>query len=105
MASLFIRYCPYSGLQCPVLMQVTCHAGRYRSRGTLMLDSRVLRHQELDERRKQLSLSRLNHWLPRGQTHTEVMERTTDFHHEIADALLPQADPVFDDATAFDTPV
>jgi hypothetical protein len=33
------------------------------------------------------------------------MERTTDFHHEIADALLPQADPVFDDATAFDTTV
>src|SRR3989442_1372318 len=54
---------------------------------------------------EELSLSRLNHWLPRGQTHTEVMERTTDFHHEIADALLPQADPVFDDATAFDTTV
>jgi hypothetical protein len=33
------------------------------------------------------------------------MERTTDFHHEIADALLPQADPAFDDATAFDTTV
>ena len=33
------------------------------------------------------------------------MERTTDFHHEIADALLPQADPVFDDATAFDATV
>ena len=33
------------------------------------------------------------------------MERTTDFHHEIADARLPQADPVFDDATAFDTTV
>ena len=33
------------------------------------------------------------------------MQRTTDFHDEIADALLPQADPVFDDATALDTAV
>jgi hypothetical protein len=33
------------------------------------------------------------------------MQRTTDFHYEIADVLLPQADPVFDDATALDTPV
>ena len=52
-----------------------------------------------------MSLSRLNHWLPRGQAHPEVMEGTTDFHHEIADALLPQADPVFDDATALDATV
>jgi hypothetical protein len=56
-------------------------------------------------RSKQLSLSRLNHWLPRGQTDAEVMQGTTDFHHEIADALLPQPDPVFDDATALDTAV
>src|SRR5207253_5147984 len=49
----------------------------------------------------QLSLSRLNHWLPRGQTHPEVVEGTTEFHHEITDALLPQADAVFDDATTF----
>src|SRR5437870_10745182 len=53
----------------------------------------------------QLSLSRLNHRLPRGQTDPEVMQGTTDFHHEIADAVLPQPDPVFDDATAFDTTV
>ena len=53
----------------------------------------------------QLSLSRLNHWLPRGQAHPEVMQGTAEFHHEIADALLPQADPVFDDATALDTAV
>jgi hypothetical protein len=33
------------------------------------------------------------------------MERTTDCHHEIADARLPPAAPVGDDATAFDTPV
>ena len=33
------------------------------------------------------------------------MESTTDFHHEITDALLPQADPVFDDATALHTAV
>jgi len=53
----------------------------------------------------QLSLSRLNHWLPRREAHPKVMERTAEFHHEIADALLPEADPVFDDATALDTAV
>src|SRR4051794_9401410 len=52
-----------------------------------------------------LSLSRLNHWLPRGQAHPKVMQGTADFHHPIADALLPQADPVFDDAAALDTTV
>src|SRR5208282_1238761 len=53
----------------------------------------------------QLRLSRLNHWLPRSPAHPEVMQGTADFHHQIADAPLPQADPVFDDATAFDTAV
>ena len=33
------------------------------------------------------------------------MQGTAEFHHEIADALLPQADPVFHDATALDTAV
>jgi hypothetical protein len=33
------------------------------------------------------------------------VQGTAKFHHEIADDLLPQADPVFDDATAFDTAV
>ena len=46
-----------------------------------------------------LSLSRLKHWLPWSQAHPEVMESTTDFYHAITDALLPQVDPVFDDAT------
>ena len=36
-----------------------------------------------------LSLSRLNHWLPRGQAHPEVVQGTAEFHHQIADALLP----------------
>jgi hypothetical protein len=43
-----------------------------------------------------LSLSRLNHRLPRGQTDPEVMQGTAEFHHEIADAVLPQPDPVFE---------
>src|SRR6266852_5233199 len=42
----------------------------------------------------QLSLSRLNHWLPQAQAHPEVMQGTADLHHHIADALLPEADPV-----------
>ena len=33
------------------------------------------------------------------------MQGTADFHHAITDALLPQADPVFDDATALDAAV
>src|SRR5712692_10046744 len=33
------------------------------------------------------------------------MQRTADFHYEIADALLPQTDPVFDDATTLHTAV
>jgi len=53
----------------------------------------------------QLSLFRLNHWLPRAQAHPEVVEGTTQFHHEITHALFPQADPVFHDAAALDTAV
>src|SRR5947208_13193532 len=54
---------------------------------------------------KHLSLSRLNHWLPRGQAHPEVVQGTAEFHHQITDTLLPQADPVFHDATALHTAV
>ncbi len=39
--------------------------------------------------RLQLSLSRLNYWFPRGQAHPEVVQGTAEFHHQIADALLP----------------
>src|SRR2546429_2891596 len=35
----------------------------------------------------QLSLSRLNHWLPGGETHPEVVQGTAEFHHEITDPL------------------
>jgi hypothetical protein len=47
-------------------------------------------------RQAQLSLFRLNHGLPRGQTHPEVVQGTTEFYHQITDSLLPQAQPVFD---------
>jgi hypothetical protein len=52
-----------------------------------------------------LSLSRLNHWLPWGQTHPKVMQCTAEFHDQIADARLPQAEPIFDNATALDATV
>src|SRR2546427_5033821 len=52
-----------------------------------------------------LSLSRLNHRLPRGQTHPEIMQGTAEFHHQITDPLLPQADPVLHDAAALDAAV
>jgi hypothetical protein len=47
-----------------------------------------------------LSLFRLNHWLPRREAHPEIMQGTAEFHDQIADTFLPQADAVFDDATA-----
>jgi hypothetical protein len=53
----------------------------------------------------QLSLSRLNHWLPGVQAHPEVVQGTAELHHEIADARLPQAEPVFHNAAALDTAV
>src|SRR5215470_4905044 len=53
----------------------------------------------------QLSLSRLNHWLPRGQAHPEVMQGTAEFHDQIADAFFPQTDAVFDNATPLDAAV
>src|SRR5687767_1562986 len=52
-----------------------------------------------------VSLSRLNHWLPWSQTHPEVMQSTTEFHDQIADAILPQTDAVLDNATALDATV
>jgi hypothetical protein len=33
------------------------------------------------------------------------MQRTADFHHQIADALLPQPNPILDDATTLDTTI
>ena len=52
-----------------------------------------------------MSLSRLNHWLPRSQAHPEVVQGTAELHHQITDALLPQTDPVFHDAAALDAAV
>jgi len=52
-----------------------------------------------------LSLSRLNHWLPRSQAHSEVVQGTAEFHHQVTDPLLPQADPVLHNAAALDTAV
>src|SRR5262249_33506785 len=43
--------------------------------------------------------------LPRGQTYPEVVQGTAEFHHEITDASLPQADAVFDNATPLDAAV
>ena len=37
-----------------------------------------------------LSLSRLNHGLPRTQAHSEVVQGTAEFHHQIPNPFLPQ---------------
>src|SRR5206468_2141938 len=52
-----------------------------------------------------LSLSRLNHGQPGVQAHPEIVQGTAELHHEIADALLPQPDPVFHNATTLHTAV
>jgi len=39
------------------------------------------------------------------QAHPEIVQGATELHHEIADALLPQADPVLHDATTLDAAV
>src|SRR6266852_4821332 len=51
------------------------------------------------------ALQSSNHGLPRGQTHPEMMQDAADCHHQSADTLLPQADPVFDHTTALHTAV
>src|SRR6266446_8486997 len=50
-----------------------------------------------------LSLSRLNHGQPGVQAHPEIVQGTAELHHEIADALLPQPEPVFPNATTLHT--
>src|SRR5215831_15780864 len=45
-------------------------------------------------------ISCFNHGLPRSQAHPEMMQGTADVHHQSAETLLPQADPVFDHAIA-----
>jgi hypothetical protein len=65
----------------------------------------IMLHISMASSSLQLSLSRLNHQLPGREAHPEVVQGTADFHHEVADVLLPQADPVFDEATALDTAV
>jgi hypothetical protein len=57
---------------------------------------RILRH---------MKLSRFNHRLPRSQLYPEVVPGTAALHDQIADALLPQAEPVCDAATVLDTAV
>src|SRR5215467_14658261 len=49
-------------------------------------------------RSSHLSLSRLKHRQPGVQAHPEIVQGTADLHHEIADARLPQPDPVFHNA-------
>src|SRR5262249_25748463 len=52
-----------------------------------------------------MSLSRLNHGQPGVQAHPEIVQGTADLHNEIADALLPQAHPVFHNPTPLDAAV
>src|SRR5207237_9327463 len=74
----------------------------YRQHPAALFEAR--RDAVFDESHK-VSLSRLNHWLPRSQAHPEIVQGTAELHHEIADALLPQADPVFHNATTLDAAV
>ena len=53
----------------------------------------------------QMHLSRFQHWSPGRATHSDVVEGTADCHHDLPDALLPQADRVLHDTTPLDTAV
>src|SRR5215510_4323795 len=97
----------------------TCHRTFSADKGTFFETLRTPRPILLDvvamlvernslraiSRIKHLSLSRLNHWLPRIQAHPEVVQGTAEFHHQITDSLLPQADPILHDTAALDTAV
>jgi hypothetical protein len=50
-----------------------------------------------------LSLSRLNHGLPRTEDEPGMIEGTAEVPHPSAAAHLPEAASVFNAATAFDT--
>jgi hypothetical protein len=52
-----------------------------------------------------LNLSRLNHGQPGVQAHPEIVQGATEFHHQVTDTLLPQAHPVFHNATTLDAAV
>jgi hypothetical protein len=52
-----------------------------------------------------MSVSRLNHWLPGCETHPAVMQGTVECPEQIVDARLPQAAPVFHNATALHAPI
>jgi hypothetical protein len=47
-----------------------------------------------------MNLSRLNHWLPGCEAPPEVLPGTAPCPHQIADRLLPQAEPVCHATTA-----
>jgi hypothetical protein len=59
----------------------------------------------LADRGLYLSLSRLHYWLPRAQTHPDVVQGTAECHHQSADAFFPEAEAVFDNATTLDPAV
>src|SRR2546425_10897805 len=95
-------------------VELLCHAGGGADRARLQILSPLATllaaglgsaQGAVRARALHLSLSRLNHWLPWAQAHPEVMQGTTEFHHEITHAVLLQPDPVFDDTTALDAAV
>jgi hypothetical protein len=52
-----------------------------------------------------MSLSRLNHGQPGLQAHPEIVQGTAELHHQVTHTLLPQAHPVFHNATPLDAAV
>src|SRR5262249_48801159 len=88
--SMIVRPSPYFGVEC-----------RYQP----VCCSLFVILNDFSDVRKELSLSRLNHGQPGVQAHPEIVQSTAELHDEIADALLPQADPVFHNATTLDAAV
>src|SRR5713101_4023299 len=96
---------PYGPVRSPPYQSQAHHADQETSPPRSSTDRFRSRTGGIHRSTLHLSLSRLNHWLPWGQAHPEVLQGTAEFHHEIAAPVLPQPEPVLDDTPALDAAV
>jgi len=56
--------------------------------------SRALKHKRVQESELNVAVG-LSHWLPRDETYPEIVQGTTEVHHELQDPSFPQTDAVW----------
>jgi hypothetical protein len=76
------------------LLERPFEASTLSKRAMLGNRGRVARRKFPNRQQRPLSLSRLHHWLPGREAHLDVVQGTAECHHQITNALLPQANPV-----------